>query len=161
MAAPVGGNEVARRVVDDLIDFSEVQTSRNHIAQLNALIAKIKAFEDSREVFDMLIGLRDDKSVENAKLIGLNELITQAEEEIEMKEAHLEAMDVCVVVKVDDKYGSCMEILLKLLVMFYGVSCVDVTRMSGVDYAAWYVHFEELDAYVTTGSLAKVSSSCH
>ncbi|GKD98864.1 hypothetical protein Tco_1382761, partial [Tanacetum coccineum] len=28
-----------------------------------------------------------------------------------------------------------------------------------VDYAAWYVHFEELDAYVTAGSLAKVAES--
>nr|GFD01099.1 hypothetical protein [Tanacetum cinerariifolium] len=65
MAAPVGGNEVARRVVDDLIDFSEVQTSRNHIAQLNALIAEIEAFEDPRE----------------------------SEEDIKMKEAQLEAMD--------------------------------------------------------------------
>nr|GFA41593.1 hypothetical protein [Tanacetum cinerariifolium] len=35
----------------------------------------------------------DDKSVENAKQIGLNELITQSEEDIEMKEAQLEAMD--------------------------------------------------------------------
>nr|GFA23198.1 hypothetical protein [Tanacetum cinerariifolium] len=38
-------------------------------------------------------GLRYDKSVENAKLIGLNELITQSEEDIKMKEAQLEAMD--------------------------------------------------------------------
>ncbi|GJT39549.1 putative ribonuclease H-like domain-containing protein [Tanacetum coccineum] len=116
MAAPVGGNEVARRVVDDLINFSgqtsvksymnffnaqqiaeacrfvsrmreEVQTSRNQIAQLNALITEMEAFKDPGEVFDTLIGLRDDMRVENAKLMGLNELITQAEEEIEMKEA--------------------------------------------------------------------------
>ncbi|GKA09360.1 hypothetical protein Tco_0688691 [Tanacetum coccineum] len=89
MAAPVGGNEVARRVIDDLIDFSG-QTS---IAQLNALIAKMEVFEDPGEVFDTLMGLRDDMRVENAKLMGLNELITQADEEIEMKEAQLEAMD--------------------------------------------------------------------
>nr|GFD16259.1 hypothetical protein [Tanacetum cinerariifolium] len=120
IATPVGGNEVARCVIDDLIDFNgqtsvkgymnffkaqqivkarrfvnrmreEVQTSRNHIAQLNALITEIEAFEDPREVFDTLKG--DDKSVENAKQIGLNELITQSKEDIEMKEAQLEAMD--------------------------------------------------------------------
>ncbi|GKC12225.1 hypothetical protein Tco_1009007 [Tanacetum coccineum] len=71
----------------------EVQTSRNQIAQLNALIAEMEAFDDSGEVFDTLMGLRDDVRVENAKLMGLNELVTQAEEEIEMKEAQLEAMD--------------------------------------------------------------------
>ncbi|GJX99956.1 hypothetical protein Tco_0356975 [Tanacetum coccineum] len=122
MAAPVGGNVLARRVVDDLIDFSgqtsmngymnffkaqqiakarsfvnqmreKVQTSRNQIAQLNALIAEMEAFDDLREVFDTLMGLRDGVRVKNAKLIGLNELVTQAEEEIEMKEAQLEVVD--------------------------------------------------------------------
>ncbi|GJW88459.1 hypothetical protein Tco_0163799 [Tanacetum coccineum] len=73
MAAPVGGTEVGRR--------------------LNALIAKMEAFEDSREVFDTLMRLKNGKNVENSKLIGLNELITQAEEEIKMKKAQLEAMD--------------------------------------------------------------------
>ncbi|GKE77411.1 hypothetical protein Tco_1543531 [Tanacetum coccineum] len=89
MATPVEGNKVARRVVDDLIDFS----SQTSISQLNALIAEMETFEDPGEVFDTLMGLMDDKSVENAKLMGLNELITQAEEEVEMKEAQLEAMD--------------------------------------------------------------------
>ncbi|GKF77258.1 hypothetical protein Tco_0229728, partial [Tanacetum coccineum] len=53
----------------------------------------MEAFEDPREVFDTLMRLRNGKNVENSKLIGLNELITQAEEEIEMKKAQLEAMD--------------------------------------------------------------------
>ncbi|GJX67041.1 hypothetical protein Tco_0302768 [Tanacetum coccineum] len=121
MAAP-GGNQLARRVVDDLIEFSgqtsvdgymnffkaqqisescrfvnrmreEVQTCRNQIVQLNALIAEIEAFDDPGEVFDTLMGLRDDVRVEQAKLMGLNELVTQVEEEIEMKEAQLEVAD--------------------------------------------------------------------
>ncbi|GJS51810.1 hypothetical protein Tco_0625172 [Tanacetum coccineum] len=112
----------------------EVQTCRNQIAQLNALIAKMEAFDDPGEVFDTLMGLRDNVRVENAKLMGLNELVTQAEEEIEMKEAQLECLFV---VKVNDKYEACMEILL-------------------VDYCVLHVHFEELDAYVTAGSLAKL-----
>ncbi|GKB06855.1 hypothetical protein Tco_0835088 [Tanacetum coccineum] len=106
MAAPVGGNELARRVVDDLIDFSG-QTSVN--GYMNFF--KAQQIAEAR---------RDDVRVENAMLMGLNELVTQAEEEIEMKEAQVD------------------------------VRCL-------VDHAAWYVHFEELDAYVTVGSLAKLS----
>nr|GEY59357.1 hypothetical protein [Tanacetum cinerariifolium] len=118
MAAPGARNQVARRVIDDLVDFSretsvqsymmffkaqqlaetrlivnrmfeEAQTARNMIGQLNALIAEMEAFNDQGEVFDILMGLRDDRRVEETKLIGLNDLITQGEEEIEMKEAQL------------------------------------------------------------------------
>ncbi|GJW84485.1 hypothetical protein Tco_0157630 [Tanacetum coccineum] len=71
----------------------EAQTARNLIAQLNALIAKMEALEDQGEVFDTLMGLRNDRRVEDTKLLGLNDLITQAEEEIEMKEAQLEVLD--------------------------------------------------------------------
>nr|GEU71473.1 hypothetical protein [Tanacetum cinerariifolium] len=122
MAGPKGGNQLARRVIDDPINFSgktsvrgymkfflaqqifdtrrflnrmheEAQTSRNLIAQLNALIAEMEALEDREEMFDTLMGLRDDRRVENTKLEGLTDLITQAEEEIEMKEAKMEVMD--------------------------------------------------------------------
>ncbi|GKB85969.1 hypothetical protein Tco_0958241 [Tanacetum coccineum] len=65
----------------------EAQTSRNMIGQLTALVAEMEAFDDPGEVFDTLMGLRDDIRVEEAKLAGLNDLITQVEEEIEMKEA--------------------------------------------------------------------------
>ncbi|GKE16109.1 hypothetical protein Tco_1423686 [Tanacetum coccineum] len=119
MAVPVQGNEIARRVVDDLIEFNgqrsvdgymnffkaqqiselrrfvnrmreEVQTCRNQTAHLNALIAEMEAFDDPGEVFDTLMGLRDDVRVEDAELMGLNDLIAQAKEESEMKEAQLE-----------------------------------------------------------------------
>nr|GEX48212.1 hypothetical protein [Tanacetum cinerariifolium] len=115
MAASGPSNQVARRVIDDLVDFSgetavpkymnffaaqqiakgrrfvnrvcdEAQTSRNLLTQLNALIAEMEAFEDQDEVYDNLMCLREDKHGENNKLIGLNDLITQAEEEIESKE---------------------------------------------------------------------------
>ncbi|GJS63718.1 hypothetical protein Tco_0678282 [Tanacetum coccineum] len=108
MAGPAQGNAIARRVIDDLIDFSgetsvdgymrffkaqqlaetrlflnrmceEAQTSRNMIAQLTALVAEMEAFDDPGEVFDTLMGLRDDIRVEEAKLAGVNDLITQAE----------------------------------------------------------------------------------
>nr|GEY07327.1 hypothetical protein [Tanacetum cinerariifolium] len=60
--------------------------------QLTALIAEMEAFDDPKELFDTLMGLRDNIRVEEAKLAGLNYLITQEEEEIEMKEAQLEVM---------------------------------------------------------------------
>nr|GEV60177.1 hypothetical protein [Tanacetum cinerariifolium] len=119
MVGPVVGNAVARRMIDDLVDISgetsvdgymrffkaqqvaetrmfvnrmreEAQTSRNIIGQLTALVAEMEAFDDPGEVFDTLMGLRDNILVEEAKLAGLNNLITQEEEEIEMKEAQLE-----------------------------------------------------------------------
>nr|GEW16502.1 hypothetical protein [Tanacetum cinerariifolium] len=94
-----------RRVMDGLIDFSgessvqdyikffkaqqlaetrrfvnrireKAQTVRNVIAQSNALIAEMEALEDQGEVFDTLMGLRDDRRVEETKLMGLNDLIT-------------------------------------------------------------------------------------
>ncbi|GJU07130.1 hypothetical protein Tco_1123560 [Tanacetum coccineum] len=78
MAGPVAGNQIARRVIDDLIDFSgetsirkymkfffeqqiserrrfinrmgeEVQTSRNLLAQLVAFIAELEASADPGE----------------------------------------------------------------------------------------------------------------
>ncbi|GKC86875.1 hypothetical protein Tco_1147524, partial [Tanacetum coccineum] len=65
-----------------------------------------------------------DIQVKEAKLVGLNDLITKAEEEIEMKEAQLEVMGgvrnvydglnvyVLFVVYVSMKIESCMELLL-------------------------------------------------
>ncbi|GJZ47826.1 hypothetical protein Tco_0601658 [Tanacetum coccineum] len=92
----------------------------------------MEACDDPGEVFDTLMGLRDDVRVEQAKLMGLNELVTQVEEEIEMKEAQLEVAD--------------------------GLSLSGFGW--GVDYYIWCVCFEELDAYFTVGSLAKVNSIC-
>ncbi|GJU78662.1 hypothetical protein Tco_1275732 [Tanacetum coccineum] len=91
---PVEGNAVARRVIDDLVDISGETFvdgyMRNMIGQLTALVAAMEAFDDLGEVFNTLMRLRDNIRVGEAKLAGLNDLITQAEEEIEMKEAQLE-----------------------------------------------------------------------
>ena len=121
MAAPFEGNQIARRVIDELIEFSgdasvsgymnfftaqqiaesrlfvnrmrdEAQTSRNVIARLNALIGEFEAFDDPGEVFDKLMGLRDDLNVETSKLACLTDLINETEHEIETKEARLEPM---------------------------------------------------------------------
>ncbi|GKD69575.1 hypothetical protein Tco_1323665 [Tanacetum coccineum] len=115
-------NAVARRVVDDLMEFTgetsvtkymrffnaqqiverrrfvncmrdEVQTCRTLIGQLNALIAELEAMEDQGELFDTLMSLRDDRRNENDRLLGFNAKIAKALEEIEIKEAHVEAAD--------------------------------------------------------------------
>ncbi|GJY31647.1 hypothetical protein Tco_0415142 [Tanacetum coccineum] len=120
--APGPSNVVARHVIDDLINFSgetavlkymkffivqqiakgrrfvshmrdEAQTARSFIAQLNAVIAKMEVMEDREEVYDSLMSLRDARRGENNKLMALNDLIAEAEEEIETKEAHVEIMD--------------------------------------------------------------------
>ncbi|GJX34994.1 hypothetical protein Tco_0246551 [Tanacetum coccineum] len=53
-----------------------IQTPRNLIAQLIALITELEAFADPGEVFDMLMCLRDDRRAEETKLADLNDLIT-------------------------------------------------------------------------------------
>ncbi|GKC30620.1 hypothetical protein Tco_1037914 [Tanacetum coccineum] len=97
MAGPVAGNQIARRVIDDLVNFSretsvqrymkfffnqkisnrhrfinrmreEVQTSRNLLGQLTALIVELEASPDPGEVFDTLMCLRDDVRDEQARL---------------------------------------------------------------------------------------------
>ncbi|GKC75782.1 hypothetical protein Tco_1126556 [Tanacetum coccineum] len=123
MAGPVAGNQIARRVIDDLIDFNgetsvprymkfffdqqisdrrrfisrmreEVQTSRNLLGQLTALIAELEASPDPDEVFDTLMCLMDDVRDEQARLDALNDCITQAEEQIEIKEEHVHVLKV-------------------------------------------------------------------
>ncbi|GJW00565.1 hypothetical protein Tco_1555816 [Tanacetum coccineum] len=105
MAGPVAGNEIARRVVDDLIEFNGETT-------LNALIAEMEVFDNPGEVFNTLMGLRDDVRVEDAKLMRVNDLIAQAEEEIEMKEAYGFNVLSMFVVIVNYKYEGCKGILL-------------------------------------------------
>ncbi|GJR36532.1 hypothetical protein Tco_1212216 [Tanacetum coccineum] len=68
----------------------EANTTRNLVGQLNALIAEMEALEDQGELFDTLMDLRDDREAARTKLQGLNELITQAEQEIEIKEAQIQ-----------------------------------------------------------------------
>ncbi|GKF25842.1 hypothetical protein Tco_0081736 [Tanacetum coccineum] len=59
----------------------------------NALIAEMEALEDQGEIFDTLMDLRDGREAARTKLQGLNGLITKAEQEIETKEAQVQAMN--------------------------------------------------------------------
>nr|GEX79216.1 hypothetical protein [Tanacetum cinerariifolium] len=103
---PVAGIQIARRVFDDLVDFSgdtsvarcmkfffeqqifdrhrfinrmreELQTSTNLLGQLTALIAKLEAFPDPGEVFNTLMCLRDDVRDEQAMVDDLNDCIAR------------------------------------------------------------------------------------
>ncbi|GKC66835.1 hypothetical protein Tco_1099433 [Tanacetum coccineum] len=105
MAKLVAANQIARRVIDDLVDFSgemsvprytkfffeqqisdrcrfinrmreEVQTSKNLLGQLTALIAELEASPNPGELFDTLMCLRDDVRDEHARLGALNDCIT-------------------------------------------------------------------------------------
>ncbi|GJZ76469.1 hypothetical protein Tco_0641141 [Tanacetum coccineum] len=125
MAAPGSSNSIARRVVDELSDFSgeikipkymkffilqqiakarhfvnlirdQVQTTRTCIAHLNAMISKMEAMDDQEEVYGSLMCLRDGKHAKNNKLMALNELIDEAEEDINTKEAHVEIIEAAI-----------------------------------------------------------------
>ncbi|GJU73733.1 hypothetical protein Tco_1265138 [Tanacetum coccineum] len=105
---------VVRRAIDELAEFSreteipksmkffklqqiseashfinvlrdEAQQSRNCIAQMNAMIVEMEAMDDPDEVYDSLKCLREDLLAENDKLIGLNEFVADAKEDIDMK----------------------------------------------------------------------------
>ncbi|GKE16512.1 hypothetical protein Tco_1424089 [Tanacetum coccineum] len=52
MAVPNGGNQIARRVIDDLIEF------------------KMESLDDQGEMFDTLMDPRDDREAANTKLQG-------------------------------------------------------------------------------------------
>nr|GEW04211.1 hypothetical protein [Tanacetum cinerariifolium] len=110
MAGPVVGNQIARRVINDFIDFSgETSVQKNLLAQLIALIAEMEASADFGEVSDTLLCLRDDVRDEQARLGVLNDCITHAEEKIETKDDHVRVMEA-EANDVYDKlnYGSCM-----------------------------------------------------
>nr|GEX74752.1 hypothetical protein [Tanacetum cinerariifolium] len=71
----------------------EVEISETLIGQLIALIAELEGMNDQGKLFDTLMSLREDRRNENAKLLGLNELIAQALKEIKAKEAHVDALN--------------------------------------------------------------------
>nr|GEW47591.1 hypothetical protein [Tanacetum cinerariifolium]GEX65616.1 hypothetical protein [Tanacetum cinerariifolium] len=48
----------------------------------------MEALGNKGKIFDTLMDLKDDREAARTKLQGLNELITQAEQEIEKKEAY-------------------------------------------------------------------------
>ncbi|GJY04391.1 hypothetical protein Tco_0370331 [Tanacetum coccineum] len=113
---------IARRVVDELADFSgerevpkymkffflqqiagdrsftnflrdQAQSSSAQLAHLNILITKMEAMDNRLEVYDSMQCLKESKEAENNKLIGLNDLIALTKENIRLKEGHVEAIE--------------------------------------------------------------------
>ncbi|GJT25957.1 hypothetical protein Tco_0895894 [Tanacetum coccineum] len=67
----------------------KVNIVRNEVGQLNALIARLEASEDVREVWDTIMCLRDEQRKAEAKLADLQYWLTVAEEEIVEKQKQL------------------------------------------------------------------------
>nr|GFB87210.1 hypothetical protein [Tanacetum cinerariifolium] len=96
MVAPGGANQIVRRVIDDLIKFSKETSVDGYISFFKSQqIAESHGFinwlREEANTARNLVG--DDREAARTKLQGLNELITQAEQEIEMKEAQIQAMN--------------------------------------------------------------------
>ncbi|PWA64992.1 hypothetical protein CTI12_AA341340 [Artemisia annua] len=121
MAAPNGPNQLVTRVINDLIAFSgeteadgymvffkqqqisnlrgfinrmheEAKTARNEIGQITALIAEMEA-SGAEEHHDHLIDLRADREATRTKLEGLEALIMDAGEQVEIKEEEVEQLN--------------------------------------------------------------------
>nr|GEX79365.1 hypothetical protein [Tanacetum cinerariifolium] len=115
-------NMIARRVMDDLIVFSgetfpsrytkflleqkiaesrrfvermrsEVATSMDCIAQLNAVVAEFEGMENQEEVHDSWLATKDARRGKHSRLDGLNEVIDDAVEEIEKLKTNLEILE--------------------------------------------------------------------
>nr|GEW09777.1 hypothetical protein [Tanacetum cinerariifolium] len=87
-------NAVARRVVNDLIKLSgSADVSKYMLSSLLSRLlipsVSLTAMKDQGKVSDSLMALRYDRRDENNKLLGVNELIGEALEQIAMKEGHL------------------------------------------------------------------------
>ncbi|GKE49141.1 hypothetical protein Tco_1480399 [Tanacetum coccineum] len=100
MAGSGPSHVVARRAIDEIAKFSgETKTPKYmkvFILQEIAEARQMEAMNDSNECFDSLMCLRDSRRMGNGKLIGLNESIIVAEEEISTLEAHLEITDAAI-----------------------------------------------------------------
>ncbi|GKB15652.1 hypothetical protein Tco_0849575 [Tanacetum coccineum] len=94
MANSGASNAIARRFAN--LPRDQAQTARTCISQLNAMISEMKAMDNQEEVYDSLMCLVDSKRTENNKLMGLNKLIVEADEDISMKEAHVEIMEASI-----------------------------------------------------------------
>nr|GEY02646.1 hypothetical protein [Tanacetum cinerariifolium] len=97
MAVPGAENQIASRVINDLVDFGgETVVPKYMKFFIGQQIVEghrfINRMREEPPTSRNLIA-QDDRRGENAKLIGLNELITQADEEIEVKEAHVQMME--------------------------------------------------------------------
>ncbi|GJZ53111.1 hypothetical protein Tco_0607996 [Tanacetum coccineum] len=95
MAAPGPSNVVARRVIDKIVEFTG-ETETPKYMKVNAMIAEMEAMNDQEEYYDSLRSLRDSRRIRNDKVMGLNELIAQAGDDIWTNESHLEITEAAI-----------------------------------------------------------------
>nr|GEW46732.1 hypothetical protein [Tanacetum cinerariifolium] len=115
MAAFGSSNLLARRVIDDLLDFSgETSMAKSmkffflqQIAE-NYRFLNLMPMGDADEVFDTLMCLRGDIRDENSKLEGLNDVIAEADEKIAMKEEHVKTMEAAIMIEGYQLLYTCM-----------------------------------------------------
>ncbi|GKB50079.1 hypothetical protein Tco_0900832 [Tanacetum coccineum] len=93
MVASRPSNVIARRVVDDLIDFSGEAVMPKFMKFFFVQQIADIPMDDQEEEFDTLMCVRDDIRDENNKLMDLNVVIAQAEERITIKEEHMKVME--------------------------------------------------------------------
>ncbi|GJZ71132.1 hypothetical protein Tco_0634983 [Tanacetum coccineum] len=123
MAAPGPSNQLARHAIDELIEFSgetqvpkymkffieqhiaetsrfinvmreQARSSRNRLAQLNAMISEMEAINDPEEFYDALFCLSDDKRDEYNTPMAINDVIAEPEMKLTTKEAHIKIREV-------------------------------------------------------------------
>nr|GEU66075.1 hypothetical protein [Tanacetum cinerariifolium] len=80
-------NVVARRAIDEISECC---------GQVNAMIAKMEAMDDSFEYADSLGCLKDSKKILGWKIMGLNHRTEDTEGEIKTFEGHLDIMDAAI-----------------------------------------------------------------
>ncbi|GKE21628.1 hypothetical protein Tco_1433140 [Tanacetum coccineum] len=93
MAAPGGANQITRRVINDLIEFSGETSVDGYMSffksqQITKSHGFINRMREEANTARNFIG-----EAVWTKLQGLNELIAQAEQEIKTKEAQIQAMN--------------------------------------------------------------------
>nr|GEY25671.1 hypothetical protein [Tanacetum cinerariifolium] len=71
----------------------EANTVMGCIAQMTAYVAELQAMENQDEVYNGLLAAKDAKRREESKLVALNDLITEALDDIDTLETDVEILD--------------------------------------------------------------------
>ncbi|GJU76679.1 hypothetical protein Tco_1273749 [Tanacetum coccineum] len=97
MAAPGPSNQLARRAIDELMEFSgETHVTKYMKFFIEQQIAETMHFinvmrEEAHSSTNRLA--QDDKMVEYNTLMAINDVIGKAEEKLTTKEAHIDIME--------------------------------------------------------------------
>ncbi|GKC31824.1 hypothetical protein Tco_1039118 [Tanacetum coccineum] len=104
MTVPGSSNVLERRAIDEIVKFGGKKEVPKYmkvfilqeISEARRYASVLRDEARTEEVFDSLMCLRDSRRIANDKLLGLNDMIAEAGEEISTKEAHVEIMDAAI-----------------------------------------------------------------